>query len=1036
MTFAQLNTKTEYSFFESVLKLEEYLDRALELGYKTLGICDQDNLFAAFRFVKLAQSKGIQPVVSFRSNLIIEEQTVETIFVALNTEGYHNLLRISTRLNYNSYDIFDLLDGVAIILNSFDFDSSKKFTCPIYFYSEILTELRSDQVNQFIAFPSVKYLASEDAEVLQVLQSIKAGERIDGTAKTDFLHRPEVYEKFYQEKFPIALDNLNQLVENIHYDLAEKLELPRFDQSRLAVENLQEEAISGLKKRVNLTSEYEERLKDELSIIHQMGFDDYFLIVADLLRYAAKNNIYCGMGRGSSAGSLVAYSLGITHLDPIENNFLFERFLNPERIAMPDIDIDIPDEKRQELLTYMQRRYGTEHVAQVLTFSTFGKRQALRDVGKAFGMNEMELSQMTSSIYNPRGNLTEEFKNNQRFKAEILRSELLQQVFNFAQKIEGLPRQTSLHASAIVLSEEPLYRYVALKPSDGLAVAQYEAVDIESIGLLKIDFLGLNYLSLIDKVRERVKQQHSVDIDPLSINLQDDETLALFRAGNTEGIFQFWRSSARRLLKQLEPTKFEDVANARAIRNPGASDFIPQFIARRQSKEKVQAVDPVLTEILAPTFGIMIYQEQVMQVTQKYAGFSLGQADILRRNISKRKSAEEFEKMRELFVSGATSLGHKAEKASEIYDLIVKFAGFGFNRSHAYVYAALAFQLAYFKAHFPDEFYEVYLENYDRKRVLVDLKENHYQFAKIDINKSPYHDKVSQGVVYLGLTHVKGLPRDLAYWLIENRPFEDLSELIRHLPSQWQQATLIRPLIEVGAFDSKDPNRGKLLANLTNLINYSSIFQLDLFATDQLSFSYREAEDLSLVDKYEIERERLDVALSSHPITEWLERLEGLVTPLNQLNNNKVATILVEITSVRTSNDRNGKQMAFVETTDTVSNITTVFFADNYLTNRRFIERGKIVLIKGRAELRNDEMQVKASIVIPVEETNRKLWISNADNNKNSIIADILRNNPGPCQVVFHNEETKTTLQTRFYVEDSERLLNKLSSLDIKVIYR
>ncbi|MDR0300438.1 MAG: DNA polymerase III subunit alpha, partial [Streptococcaceae bacterium] len=792
----------------------------------------------------------------------------------------------------------------------------------------------------------------------------------------------------------------------------------------------------GLAGRVAVNNVYQERLNHELSVIHEMGFDDYFLIVADLLRFAAENDIYCGMGRGSSAGSLVAYSLGITHLDPVEYNFLFERFLNSERIAMPDIDIDIPDEKRQDLLAYMQRRYGTDHVAQVLTFSTFGKRQALRDVGKVFGMNEMELSQMTSSIYYLRGNLAEEFQTNQRFKAEILRSERLQRVFHFAQKIEGLPRQTSLHASAIVLSENPLYHYTALKPSDGLAVAQFEASDIEAIGLLKIDFLGLNYLSLISKVRDKVKERRKVDIDPLYIDLEEPETLSLFRAGNTEGIFQFWRSSARRLLKQLEPTKFEDVANARAIRNPGASDFIPQFLARRHGKESGQAIDPLLTDILAPTFGIMIYQEQVMQVTQKYAGFTLGQADILRRNISKRKSTKEFEKMRSDFVAGAVKLGHAAESASQIYDLIVKFAGFGFNRSHAFVYAALAVQLAFFKSHYPDEFYEVYLENYDRKRILTDLKENAYTFAPLDINKMPYYDKVRDKTVNLGLAHIKGIPRDMAFWIANHGPFTDLSDFVRKIPSQWQQANLIRPLIEIGCFDNTEPNRGKLIINLPNLINYSTIFQLDLFATDQIKFSYQEAEDLTISEKYELEYNLLEVAISSHPITEWQENLYGSYTPLQQLNGNQLVTILVEISRVRTSKDRNNNQMAFVECSDTVSSITAVFFSDNYMLNRHKIEKGTMVLIKGWAELRNDEMQLKATSVVPIKETKTKLWISNSDASKNQKIANILRANPGSCQVIFHNDLTRETLQTKFYIEESTQVLQKLTALGIKAVMR
>lgn len=384
-------------------------------------------------------------------------------------------------------------------------------------------------------------------------------------------------------------------------------------------------------------SVYQERLEKELSVIHQMGFDDYFLIVADLLRYAREQDIYCGMGRGSAAGSLVAYVLGITQVDPVQHNLFFERFLNPERVAMPDIDIDMPDDRRAELLAYMKNRYGSDHVAQIVTFSTLGKRQALRDVGKAFGMTEAELSNLTRMLVRRFGTLADEYENNQRFKAEVLKNGKLKRIYEVARRIEGMPRQTSTHASGVVLSEESLVNYVSLKPSEDLALTQYEAPDVEAIGLLKIDFLGLRNLTIISRLRDLVKRRQKIDIDPLKINLEDEDTLALFRAGNTMGIFQFENPQMRRFLRNLAPSKFDDIVDATSIFRPGPSQFIPQFVARRHGKEIVPTVDDSISEILKPTYGIMIYQEQIMQVAQAFAGFSLGKADLLRRAISKKK---------------------------------------------------------------------------------------------------------------------------------------------------------------------------------------------------------------------------------------------------------------------------------------------------------------------------------------------------------------------------------------------------------------
>ena len=526
-------------------------------------------------------------------------------------------------------------------------------------------------------------------------------------SSNELLQRPEAYESYFQKYFPQALTNLSVLTAKIAYQFDEKLELPRFDKKREAVEHLREEAILGLSARLeekkSLTgissvslanalaeestmidlSVYQERLEKELSVIHQMGFDDYFLIVADLLRYAREQDIYCGMGRGSAAGSLVAYVLGITQVDPVKHNLFFERFLNPERVAMPDIDIDMPDDRRAELLAYMKNRYGSDHVAQIVTFSTLGKRQALRDVGKAFGMTEAELSNLTRMLVRRFGTLADEYENNQRFKAEVLKNGKLKRIYEVARRIEGMPRQTSTHASGVVLSEESLVNYVSLKPSEDLALTQYEAPDVEAIGLLKIDFLGLRNLTIISRLRDLVKKRQKIDIDPLKIDLEDEATLALFRAGNTMGIFQFENPQMRRFLRNLAPSKFDDIVDATSIFRPGPSQFIPQFVARRHGKEIVPVVDDSISEILKPTYGIMIYQEQIMQVAQAFAGFSLGKADLLRRAISKKKGSE-LEKLREDFLISAGEMGHSKEKAEEIYDLIERFANYGFNRSHGF----------------------------------------------------------------------------------------------------------------------------------------------------------------------------------------------------------------------------------------------------------------------------------------------------------------------------------------------------------------
>lgn len=529
------------------------METAHRLGYQTVGICDVGNLHAAFRFVRKAQKFNLQPIISIELNFEWRGLPIAFSFIAKDTEGYKNLLRISTLHNYGRRQFSDIqnhLSGIALIIPE------------TYGSLSELTELSSVADEAFIGidqltdkgakfnlptlpFPAIRYLNFADNEILAILHAVRDGVSFDESltiSSNELLQRPEAYETYFLKYFPQALKNLSALTAKIAYQFDEKLELPRFDKKRQAVEHLREEATLGLSARLeekNLLTEvssvnlqdlsvYQERLEKELSVIHQMGFDDYFLIVADLLRYAREQDIYCGMGRGSAAGSLVAYVLGITQVDPVQHNLFFERFLNPERVAMPDIDIDMPDDRRAELLAYMKNRYGSDHVAQIVTFSTLGKRQALRDVGKAFGMTEAELSNLTRMLVRRFGTLADEYENNQRFKAEVLKNGKLKRIYEVARRIEGMPRQTSTHASGVVLSEECLVNYVSLKPSEDLALTQYEAPDVEAIGLLKIDFLGLRNLTIISRLRDLVKRRQKIDIDPLKINLEDEDTLALF----------------------------------------------------------------------------------------------------------------------------------------------------------------------------------------------------------------------------------------------------------------------------------------------------------------------------------------------------------------------------------------------------------------------------------------------------------------------------------------------------------------------------
>ena len=1069
--FAPLNTKTEYSFLDSVVKLDDYLEGALRLGYKTVGICDVGNLHAAFRFVRKAQMLNLQPVISIELNFEWRGLPVSFSFIAKNTEGYKNLLRISTFHNYDRRQFSDIqnhLSGIALVIPE-TYGALSELSELAAFADEayIGIDQQTDKGTKFnlptLPFPAVRYLNFADNEILAILHAVRDGLSFDESltvSSNELLQRPEAYESYFQKYFPQALTNLSVLTAKIAYQFDEKLELPRFDKKREAVEHLREEAILGLSARLeekkSLTgissvslanalaeestmidlSVYQERLEKELSVIHQMGFDDYFLIVADLLRYAREQDIYCGMGRGSAAGSLVAYVLGITQVDPVKHNLFFERFLNPERVAMPDIDIDMPDDRRAELLAYMKNRYGSDHVAQIVTFSTLGKRQALRDVGKAFGMTEAELSNLTRMLVRRFGTLADEYENNQRFKAEVLKNGKLKRIYEVARRIEGMPRQTSTHASGVVLSEESLVNYVSLKPSEDLALTQYEAPDVEAIGLLKIDFLGLRNLTIISRLRDLVKKRQKIDIDPLKIDLEDEVTLALFRAGNTMGIFQFENPQMRRFLRNLAPSKFDDIVDATSIFRPGPSQFIPQFVARRHGKEIVPVVDDSISEILKPTYGIMIYQEQIMQVAQAFAGFSLGKADLLRRAISKKKGSE-LEKLREDFLISAGEMGHSKEKAEEIYDLIERFANYGFNRSHGFAYGALAFQIAYFKAHFPDEFYEIQLRDRKREVMILDALDNGFEIEKPNINQMKIGDFVKNKKIRLGLAHVQGISRDLAKWIVENQSYKNLADFVEKLPNNFHKKESILPLIQIGAFDYADSNRGKLAYNLADHANLLNYYSDDIFmASSGGGFAYHEAEDYSETEKYDFEKNLLGIGVTPHPLQSLAQRFSGNFTPIANLVKNSRMTILVEINYILTHRTKTGQTMAFLTVSDSRENFDVTLFPEIYRQFSSELEQGKFYLISGKVTERNDELQLVADRMSPALETDKKLWLNLRDEKYNQKISQILCEFPGSHQVILHYSNLKKTIQTKIYVEESEFLKKRLEGYVIGIVYK
>lgn len=1035
--FAQLDTKSVYSFMDSVVDLPSYVKRAKELGYQALGLMDRDNLYAAYHFAQLATKNGLRPLIGMEANLVYEGRMIAFRLLAKNNQGYKNLMKLATELSSGQGEFTALsnyLNEIALILPSEEWEPGMAFE------SDVFIGVRPEDAGKEFDYPvlplhTVRYFDNVDRSTIQMLHAISQNVSLSEAAicpMNQLLFSPQEMESAFSD-IPDALNNLDQLVSDITYQFDTELKLPRFNRDMLAVDQLRQLAQDGLETKELTASVYKERLDKELAVIHQMGFNDYFLIVWDLLRFGRSRGYYMGMGRGSAAGSLVAYALDITGIDPVKNDLLFERFLNEERYTMPDIDIDLPDIYRSEFLHYVRDRYGSMHSAQIVTFSTFGAKQAIRDVFKRFGAKEFELSQLSKKI-SFRDNLTSVYEKNMSFRQLINQRPEFQRAFEIAKAIEGQPRQTSIHAAGIVMSDDDLTEHIPLKAGEDMMVTQYDASAVEANGLLKMDFLGLRNLTFVQKMKEKLEEEQGVVIDIKSIDLEDSQTLALFASGKTKGIFQFEQAGAINLLKRIKPSQFEEVVATTSLNRPGASDYIDNFIARKYGKEKVDLIDPVVAPILEPTYGIMLYQEQVMQIAQVFAGFTLGKADLLRRAMSK-KDANEMSKMSEAFMSGSQQLGRNPQIAERLFSMMAKFAGYGFNRSHAYAYSALAFQLAYFKSHYPQVFYDVML-NYSSSDYIKDAIGNGFSLARLDINRIPFHDKISDGKIVLGLKTIKGFPRDFALWIIEDRKengkYVSIEDFLTRIPKKYQKVEVLTPLVHIGLFDIFETNRQKIIGNLSNLFTFVNELG-SLFA--ESSYSWVDYDDYSQIDRYNMEQELLGVGLSPHPLHLAQKMATHPYQPISDLTVNSKATVLVQLESIRIIRTKKGDQMAFLSVSDGINKLDVTLFPETYFYHKDKIKEGGLFYLEGRTQERDGRIQL---VLANMEEAStERFWILLENHKKDLEISKILAKYPGNIPVIIRYQESKETIiSQRFRVSDEVELQKELAQYTLKTVIR
>lgn len=999
MKFVNLYTETEYSLLSSPNKIDELVNKAYEYHYNALAITDYNNMYGAIKFYSACKEKGIKPIFG----LHFDVSDINILVYAKSMQGYKELLKLATiskmgkdikidELKGKVCDCIVIIPGdenkvVKMLLAGEKEEASElliKYQSifkDLYLGIDLQTLTMKENILNIINFANarnvpcvalqkVSYLEKDSFEAYQYLKCI-------GMSLNDYPYSEKEMHSWLLTRLEAEglFSKYKELIDN-SYLISDKCNVEiTFDTYRMPKyvgevsdnnQYLKDLSMVGLKKRLNgkkvNANLYVERLLYELDVIVKMGFSDYFLIVYDYIKYAKMNGILVGPGRGSAPGSLVSYSLGITDIDPIKNDLLFERFLNPERTSMPDIDTDFPDNRRDEVIRYMGKRHGKERVAHISTFGTFGVRLAIRDVARVMKLDEVYLNEILKCVENRFDDIKTVYENKPIFKRMVDEDLKIKTLYNVVRKIEGLPRHISVHAAGIIMADTELNEYTALQPGiNGLYQTQFEASDLEKIGLVKFDFLGLRNLTIIDSVIRKIKKTEEFNLN--RINYNDIDTYKMIASGDTDGIFQLESSGMRNTLMKLKTSSFIDIVNALALYRPGPMEMIPSFIKRKFKEEKVEYIHPDLEEILKPTYGAIVFQEQILLIAQKFAGYSLGQADILRRAVSKKK-ADMLQKERERFVLGAKKIGHDEKTSNLIYDYIVKFANYGFNKSHSVAYSIVAYQMAYLKNHYYKHFMAELMSNTIGNIRLIKTYISNCQKRKIkvflpSINKSSdKFESFDEGIYYslLGIQNLGSVSLDS--FLAErekNGLYHSYDEFVRRTKNIFNKR-IVESMIYSGALDEFNIPRKQMVLEYDNsleLSNYGDILK------GQLSERTFGDEEYSFEEISKLEREVLGFNFKYDIFSRYSHLKDKYKTvDLAELKNGAIVNALFSIDGYRLIKTKNEKEMAFITIADETDRIDAVLFPETFAKYKGIIKNGGIYLGKGKVEIRNEKLQM------------------------------------------------------------------------------
>lgn len=1000
--FQYLYVQTEYSILQSACKIKPLIEKLKEQQLHSCAIVDEGTMYGTIKFYQECNKNNIKPVIGLKVKYHYNDKTNNLVLLAINNFGYQNLMKISSRLQLTNNNIdFEYLQkttmGLIAILpyeeslvqKYLERNDAKNAIQTLELLKEIYSDfyiglgiksitnsnfidnyfkLLKNYNYQFVALPKVSFINESDYDAYTTLKAIKNnGVFVEGIEndKNNYLHDVKSVETIYYNHYDM-LENTSKIANmcNVQIEFG-KYQLPLYESGLDSFAYLKELCSIGLEKRMqNFEYSYDkrkyyDRLNYELNVINEMGFSDYFLIVYDYVKYAKKNNIFVGPGRGSAPASLVAYSLGITEIDPLYYNLLFERFLNKERLSMPDIDIDFPDDRRDEVIRYVGKKYGKNRVAHILTFGTFKIRQAINDCARVFKLNDVKTKEIYKHLHAVN---TYKVYDNPSLKTLIEASNDLQLLMNnyedinkvltIACKIQDIPRNISTHAAGIVITKFDLVNYTPLDEGlDEIYQTQYEAKDLEALGLLKMDFLGLKNLTNIAKTIELIRK----DIPDFTLpkNENDYDTYKMMREGDLTGVFQLESAGMRKVIMQLKTSTFDDITHALALYRPGPMDIIPSFIRRKFNEEKVEYPHKDLEPILKETYGMIVYQDQIMLIACKFAGYTLGRADILRRAVSKKKK-EVLEQERINFVESSVNRGYSSDTANMIYDYIVKFADYGFNKAHSVAYAKIAYLTAYLKCHYFAYYMSTLMTSFmgSSSEMLEYTKEatkKNVEVLNPNIKLSTDEFEVINGKIYFPLSIIKGLGEIKTKQCIEERTkakfkgYEDFVERTK----DFLAISLLENIIYSGALDDFGLTKKAMIENLKSIIDRSNYgFIKDMIKTDYTDeeFSY------GILQEKELEVIGINIKYNFYQQFASFYSKYNLVKIAN-LSENKEARTIGTVKRVRETKTKNNETMAFVEITDDTSNIEIVLFPMIYQQIGK-LQNGMILMISGKTQKR------------------------------------------------------------------------------------